>query len=53
MLNIQKVTRVFVSDVGAKEGFSCIVFQWLAVADEGKLALDLPPATAVDYSGRS
>lgn len=51
MLNILKVTRVFVS-VGANEGFSCIVFQWLAVADEGKLAFDLPPATAVDYSGR-
>lgn len=49
MLNIQKVTRVF--DVGAEEGFSSIVFQWLAVANEGKLALDLAPATAVDYSG--
>lgn len=30
---------MFVSDVGAKEGFSCIVFQWLVLADEGSLLL--------------
>lgn len=39
MLNILKVTRMFVSDVRAKEGFCCIVFQRLVLADEGSLLL--------------